>query len=403
MPDSDRSFRRRAGGPPDGRADLRAGPRPESREPRFDQRLDQWLATGRQLVDGVAGARPGSRTSGRPQPGGRAGGCRARAAWAAGWKRSSIGCWKTTTAGVSPGRGPPREAVAARASRPGAHRGPGPAPLVGPAPPPSRLSSGTTPGPGGQPRPPSTLAPTRIPGPPAPAAPPAARVPPARPQARRLAPTLGQRPPWRPVSRPLRTGAKTSRRPTELAVASHPNPSPPNPRNAAPSRPSPGGLPPCCRPVPRGASGPSRWGRGPRIGPMTPASRWTAGSGQPVRIARPQPRCPCSPRSGRLGKVLPKPASPLPRRASPGDRAPWRLHQRGRPWLHRRPGPAPGGRYPGQPAGARAPSPAETGSAPGRRLGFDGPGGLGWPGTELVQGRAGLAPSWPRVRRRCCG
>ena len=73
MPDSDRSFRRRAGGPPDGRADLRAGPRPESREPRFDQRLDQWLATGRQLVDGVAGARPGSRASGRPQPGGRAG------------------------------------------------------------------------------------------------------------------------------------------------------------------------------------------------------------------------------------------------------------------------------------------------------------------------------------------
>lgn len=74
MPDSDRPFRRRAGGPPDGRADLRAGARPESREPRFDQRLDQWLATGRQLVDGVAGARPGSRASGRPQPGGRAGG-----------------------------------------------------------------------------------------------------------------------------------------------------------------------------------------------------------------------------------------------------------------------------------------------------------------------------------------
>jgi len=73
MPDSDRFFRRRAGGPPDGRADLRAGPRPESRDPRFNQRLDQWLATGRQLVDGVAGARPGSRASGRPQPGGRAG------------------------------------------------------------------------------------------------------------------------------------------------------------------------------------------------------------------------------------------------------------------------------------------------------------------------------------------
>jgi len=74
MPDSDRSFRRRASAPLGGRTDFRAGPRPESREPRFDQRLDQWLATGRQLVDGVAGARPGSRASGRPQPGGRAGG-----------------------------------------------------------------------------------------------------------------------------------------------------------------------------------------------------------------------------------------------------------------------------------------------------------------------------------------
>jgi len=74
MPDSDRSFRRRAAGSLEGRADLRAGARPESREPRFDQRLDQWLATGRQLVDGVAGARPGSRASARPQPGGRAGG-----------------------------------------------------------------------------------------------------------------------------------------------------------------------------------------------------------------------------------------------------------------------------------------------------------------------------------------
>ena len=74
MADSDRSFRRRAATPLGGRTDLRAGPRPESREPRFDQRLDQWLATGRQLVDGVAGARPGSRASGRPQPGGRAGG-----------------------------------------------------------------------------------------------------------------------------------------------------------------------------------------------------------------------------------------------------------------------------------------------------------------------------------------
>ena len=384
MPDSDGSFRRRAAGPLEGRADLRAGARPESREPRFDQRLDQWLATGRQLVDGVAGARPGSRTSGRPQPGGRAGAL-PRPGGLGRWVEDKLDWLLEDDDGWrEPWEGP------ALGSR-GRSSGP-------PGGPPGRLSSGTTPGPGGQPRPPSPPARSGIPGLPAPAAPPAARVPPARPQARHLAPTLVQRPPWRPVSRPLRTGAKTSRRPTELAVAS-----PPNPRNAAPSRPSPGGLPPCCRPVPRGASGPSRWGRGPRIGPMTPASRWTAGSGQPVRIARPQPRCPCSPRSGRLGKVLPKPASPLPRRSSPGDRAPWRLHQRGRPWLHRRPRPAPAGRYPGQPAGARAPSPAETGCAPGRRLGFDGPGGLGCPGTELARGRAGLAPSWPRVRRRCCG
>ena len=30
-------------------------------EPRLEQRLDQWVWAGRQLVDGVAGARPGSR------------------------------------------------------------------------------------------------------------------------------------------------------------------------------------------------------------------------------------------------------------------------------------------------------------------------------------------------------
>ncbi len=35
--------------------------------------LDQWMTAGRQLVDGVAGARPGSRPQGRPT-GGRAGG-----------------------------------------------------------------------------------------------------------------------------------------------------------------------------------------------------------------------------------------------------------------------------------------------------------------------------------------
>ena len=36
--------------------------RPRSDDP-LDRRLDQWLETGRQLVDGVAGTRPGSRMS----------------------------------------------------------------------------------------------------------------------------------------------------------------------------------------------------------------------------------------------------------------------------------------------------------------------------------------------------
>ena len=45
--------------------------RPERRgtrraEPRFEQRLDQWVSAGRQLVDGVSGARPGSRGGTRP-------------------------------------------------------------------------------------------------------------------------------------------------------------------------------------------------------------------------------------------------------------------------------------------------------------------------------------------------
>lgn len=45
----------------------RRGPRrSEGRpEPRLEQRLDQWVSAGRQLVDGVSGARPGSRPGGR--------------------------------------------------------------------------------------------------------------------------------------------------------------------------------------------------------------------------------------------------------------------------------------------------------------------------------------------------
>jgi len=38
--------------------------RHRSRDP-LDRRFDQWLETGRQLVDGVAGTRPGQRGSGR--------------------------------------------------------------------------------------------------------------------------------------------------------------------------------------------------------------------------------------------------------------------------------------------------------------------------------------------------
>lgn len=41
----------------------RRGPR--RGEPRFEQRLDQWVSAGRQFVDGVSGARPGSRPGGR--------------------------------------------------------------------------------------------------------------------------------------------------------------------------------------------------------------------------------------------------------------------------------------------------------------------------------------------------
>ena len=38
---------------------------PRSSEPRLEQRLDQWVNAGRQLVDGVSGARPGSRSGAR--------------------------------------------------------------------------------------------------------------------------------------------------------------------------------------------------------------------------------------------------------------------------------------------------------------------------------------------------
>jgi hypothetical protein len=54
----------------DGRPPRRPEPRLDPRsEPRLEQRLDQWVSAGRQLVDGVAGARPGSRAAGRGSQG----------------------------------------------------------------------------------------------------------------------------------------------------------------------------------------------------------------------------------------------------------------------------------------------------------------------------------------------
>jgi hypothetical protein len=47
---------------PEERAERRSTRRSE---PRLEQRLDQWVSAGKQLVDGVSGARPGSRPAGR--------------------------------------------------------------------------------------------------------------------------------------------------------------------------------------------------------------------------------------------------------------------------------------------------------------------------------------------------
>jgi len=52
------SRNRAATGPRDGRRPGRGVPEP------LDQRLDRWVSRGRELVDGVAGARPGSRLAG---------------------------------------------------------------------------------------------------------------------------------------------------------------------------------------------------------------------------------------------------------------------------------------------------------------------------------------------------
>ncbi len=48
--------------------DGRFQPRQRSQD-SGDRRMDQWLETGRQLVDGVAGTRPGRRPGGGARPG----------------------------------------------------------------------------------------------------------------------------------------------------------------------------------------------------------------------------------------------------------------------------------------------------------------------------------------------
>ena len=50
----------------DARSDRRPARRLEPRsDQRLEQRLDQWVSAGRQFVDGVSGARPGSRSGAR--------------------------------------------------------------------------------------------------------------------------------------------------------------------------------------------------------------------------------------------------------------------------------------------------------------------------------------------------
>ena len=52
----------------DGRFQLRQRSQGQRSHDVGDRRFDQWLETGRQLVDGVAGTRPGRRPAGGPRP-----------------------------------------------------------------------------------------------------------------------------------------------------------------------------------------------------------------------------------------------------------------------------------------------------------------------------------------------
>jgi hypothetical protein len=76
------SRNRAAAAPRDGRRPGRDGPEP------LDQRLDRWVSRGRELVDGVAGARPGSRT-----PGPEAAGLGHRGLGAGGLNPARLGRW----------------------------------------------------------------------------------------------------------------------------------------------------------------------------------------------------------------------------------------------------------------------------------------------------------------------
>ena len=76
------SRNRAAASPRDGRRPGRDGPEP------LEQRLDRWVSRGRELVDGVAGARPGSRT-----PGPEAAGLGHRGLGAGGLSPARLGRW----------------------------------------------------------------------------------------------------------------------------------------------------------------------------------------------------------------------------------------------------------------------------------------------------------------------
>jgi hypothetical protein len=76
------SRNRAAAAPRDGRRPGRDGPEP------LEQRLDRWVSRGRELVDGVAGARPGSRT-----PGPEAAGLGHRGLRAGGLNPARLGRW----------------------------------------------------------------------------------------------------------------------------------------------------------------------------------------------------------------------------------------------------------------------------------------------------------------------